>query len=490
MDDKMVQILCEHCGCVIAEVTQAELDELLDGDGFKRVDSTPICVYAGEAYCNDCASDRFEECHECGELIDKSHDDYGYDQYDRIYCESCCENSLSWCDHCERYHTEETTKVYTRHGEEYWCDDCLDSYAFYCDHCEDYFQRSYYNNYDTVDGSTICEDCASRYFIRCETCGDYVFNDDAIERNGDYYCENCVPDLDDELEDVEINYSPEVIHSYHGYPSDWKFRNEQTNGVDDNSFETYKIRLKQLHIGPELEIDDGGCRNDKAIAITTALGFPANESTEFKCSRDGSLNNGFEIIAMPATYEWHTKHYNWEAGLQKARELGYKSHDCNTCGLHFHVDRAYFTDSMVNPEEGFVIITTNNMNWLKAFSRRSNYSYCRFIEGNPFTAENFKEDVSYYTQGRLDSFRNNYRGHNVALNFSNNATIELRFVRGTLKYSTFKAAFQLVEMMSYAVKHFRKEQLTTVNLQWFKRFAEKRSYTEFLTYIQERGIMS
>jgi hypothetical protein len=250
-------------------------------------------------------------------------------------------------------------------------------------------------------------------------------------------------------------------------------------------------RMKEPHIGTELEIDNGGRNGKKAIEITTALGYPANESLEFKCSRDGSLNNGFEIISMPATMEYHLTKYNWEAGMEKARQLGYGSHDPNTCGLHFHIDRTYFQNSMTMPEEGFIILVTNNWSWLEPFSRRNNFHYCSFRGSRErFTPDSFKSENSYITQNRLDDLRSAYRGHNVALNFGGNSTIEVRFIRGTLKYRIFVASLQLMEMIAYAVKHFRKEQLANIDLKWFKRFAKRRTYTAFLEYLEARGIMA
>jgi hypothetical protein len=143
------------------------------------------------------------------------------------------------------------------------------------------------------------------------------------------------------------------------------------------------------------------------------------------------------------------------------------------------------------PEEGYIILLTNNWSWLEPFSRRNNFSYCAFRGSfEKFTPDSFKSDNAWRTQDRLDHLRNSYRGHNVALNFSGNATIEVRFIRGTLKYSTFVASLQLMVMLAYAVKHFRKEQLANIDLKWFKRFAKRRNYVAFLAYLEARGIIA
>ena len=71
------------------------------------------------------------------------------------------------------------------------------------------------------------------------------------------------------------------------------------------------------------------------------------------------------------------------------------------------------------------------------------------------------------------------------------ATLNERFVLA-LEHIDFKlevASMQLVEMMAYAAKHFRLEQLCNVDYHWFKRFAEKRGYEEYLQYLKDRAIL-
>lgn len=485
-NNNLVQIVCADCGRVITEVTQEELDNFLTShdDDFYEAFGNHIVLWDGKFYCESC-QDCFDECVECGELINT----FGEGQYvygEGWFCEDCIDRYLTRCNHCGSCVREDDARtVYenTSGGglvERIWCDDCARRYAWQCSECDEWFSDNVSSN-RTVHDDYICNTCRDDHYYCCDGCDEYVHVDDAYsdDDNRNHYCETCWNRREES--------SGQIIYGYHDYPSHWEFRNHETEVAD------YQTRHKSLHIGIESELDRGGYSHENALRITTAMGYPANESLEFKCSRDGSLNDGFEIISMPATLEYHLQKYKWEAGMKEAVALGYESHDANTCGLHFHFDREYFKDSMTNPEEAFVILASNNTDWLKRFSRRTKYDYCAFVDAAPFVVDDFKTtdpDKQVITQGRLDNLRRCYRGHGSALNFANYGTIEIRFIRGTLKYSTFVASLQLMEMLGYAVKHFRKEQLVNIDLKWFKRFANRKGYAEFITYLAERGIMA
>ena len=485
----MVDIICAECGRVITTVTNDEYESLMNSHRYttRCVEANGVSVIINsqqDCFCENCQQS-FVECENCGCLIDPEVD--VYEHFDgEYYCEDCRDNCLSFCEHCQEYCPEGSVRpvVIDDNGNtELWCERCIDGDAWMCDECNNYVSEDVQAE-ECWDGDTVCSRCGERHYYTCEDCGRLVSSRNRHIVGDETYCPNCV---DRHVTSSRQQRDPDVIYSYHGYPSTWHFRNSHCSHSD--LMLLGPVRGKFLHLGIELEIDCGGTSNRNAMEITTALGYPANESSEFKCSRDGSLDDGFEIISMPATYDWHLREYKWEAGMKRATELGYRSHDANTCGLHFHMDREYFRGSMTNPEEAFIILATNNMDWLKQFSRRTRYNYCNFYNADKFNVDSFKGEFAGATQNTLDFLRRHYRGHNAALNFANGGTVELRFIRGTLNYHTFVASLQLMEMLAYAVKHFRKEQLANVNLQWFKRFAEKRSYVEFKEYLATRGIL-
>ena len=211
---------------------------------------------------------------------------------------------------------------------------------------------------------------------------------------------------------------------------------------------------------------------------------------------DGSLRRGFEIISQPATLEYHTKEYGWDKMMKKALSLGYRSHDAGTCGMHVHVDRAYFSDSFVDEKLAMALLVVNNRSWLMKFSRRNDYYYCPFPNGTydyyqPYKAEDFclkkcQKAGKRYGEDRLRELEEVMHQHYSCVNTAPRATVEFRFFRGTLKFDTFVANLQLVEMMCYAVRKFRYEQLCNINFHWFMRLAKRRGYKEFVAFANKR----
>lgn len=269
---------------------------------------------------------------------------------------------------------------------------------------------------------------------------------------------------------------PQAIYGYHqyNYEPDFEWTPRHVGK---------RPRITPLFIGVELEITGAGTSERNAVAVTTALGFPCNESYELVCSEDGSIGPGFEIISQPATMEYHAKKYKWAEGMQKAEELGYHSHDGGDCGLHFHVNRKYFEDAMDNPEEALMVLVVNNAEWLKRFSRRQYFGFCQFPQNlEKFYAYQYRTSEQPNLQRRMRELVNQSQSHGNAMNFAGNSTIEFRFCRGTLKYSTFMASMQLISMRCYAARKFRIEQVASVGFGWFKQYAKTMGYTEFLEY--------
>lgn len=435
--------------------------------------------------CRNCYANNYLSCAECGRTMHRN-DLVQDEETGRYFCQDCMNavleerNRLVECTHCHtsirngdvlrvRMRMESGTATILV------CGDCYSTHAWVCTDCgRAYITGEQETELYLHDGRRICRNCADRHTFVCPDCGERYHRASGHTHERVMYCPRC-----------ESRHRPvRVITGYHHYNNNtpvWVFRSLKEVDV-----------FKDLFMGIELEIDGGGENNNKAIQITTALGYSAQDSNEFKCTTDGSLNDGFEIISMPATYEYHLTKYDWDAGMKKAASLGYSSHDANTCGLHIHVNRSYFTQSIENPETSTVLLMCNNRGWLEKFSRRTRWGYCDFKgDRRTFKVEDFKTTnrQNDSTETVLRSIVSDCHGHGCMVNFGNHATIEFRLFRGTLKHKTFVATLQLVKMMCYAIKHFRKEQLTNVDLRWFKKYATNNNYTEFLEYLDSRGIM-
>lgn len=449
--------ICEECGAIYNESEMREVN--------------------GKWYCTDCFDDKFTTCVYCGEIIEQ--DDARYDPDGEPCCDDCFDERCFICEHCgEVCWQDDRNTVYTQNGRygwnfEDWCDSCRDRHATQCDRCGEWYSDDdeQCQHLDGVD-LNICSDCIDNY-TRCSQCGEWVESDDAYyDDYGDPYCESCYDDLGDN--------GCEIL-SYHDYPRDHFWYRLNRPAEDD--------RHKFLQFGIELELCEGGENSANAAEIKDA--FNMHNKYDVVCMRDGSLDDGFEIISQPATLQYHLKDFGWQKAMKAAQGLGYVSHNGGKAGLHVHVDRQYFNGAFENPEVAFIILTQNNLDWLKKFSRRKNWGYCQFqnVEGVTFTPDNFKDSDENSSLEYIERVRGYNHGHHVAMNYDGYSTIEFRFFRGTLKFQTFAASLQLVEMMCYAAKHLRKEQLCNVDLKWFKCFAKRKNYAEFNAYLAERGIM-
>ena len=433
--------------------------------------------------CQDCIQREYVECNNCGDYIPRDEAMEGADG--NLYCEDCFDVDFVICERCGKAeYSDDTVAVYNdsdvcRADAEVWCADCADSNAIRCDICGNYFR--YAQDVETDDsGHCICQHCFDdNCYHRCDCCGEILSEDEQFyDSDGCFcYCESCSPD-------------DNVINVYHRGPRPFNWHGGY-----------FSDRRDVLFMGWELEIDSATRRDDRAAdaeRIVGAAGYGINES--IVCELDGSLDYGFELISSTATLDYHLNRYGVDDLMEEAVELGYTSHDAGTCGLHVHVDREYFADAMENAENIACIILVNNADWLKKFSRRTDFGYCNFPENvEPFRPEEFKPSVPGVSDeipardvmAELGRMRRKCRTHNDALNFAGNTahtTIEFRFNRGTLNFETYCATMQLVQMYADAMKHSRLSAACKINLKWFKRVAKRRGYTEFLAYLERRNI--
>lgn len=373
-------------------------------------------------------SEQFCTCAYCGESFPESELDIVGDCDEEIYCEAC-RDELTTCECCGRVvRLDEVFEVRGRYGEEYVCEDCQDSHFTQCAECGEYVR---YDDITSHDGDNYCTDCFDACFSGCSNCGQDVRDNDIIfdEITEEYFCTYCYNELQNER--------TSVIHPYH------------SNKRPELDFHRTTSDLPNpLYFGVELEIDGGGEDNDKARTILEDLG------TEHAfAEHDGSLNNGFEIVTQPFTYKYYseTLSQNFSRAMTTAAELGYRSHDTTTCGLHVHVGRNGLGST---PEERDDTITKI---WLLMyrfrcelilFSRRTKGNLDRWAalpELKDLGETDYLEVLgSNLPDLKLKLKQNGVRDRYKALNLRNSNTIEFRLFRGTLKHSTLTATLQFV----------------------------------------------
>ncbi len=171
------------------------------------IGESSICLSCGELYsddvkhfsCNNCEV-IYRDCESCGSTHEEEDLTYVCYRIDsRTYREGY------YCEDCV---------VWTYDTGQYWLkEDCVDidgcwyskEYAyenFYC--CEDCGEWVKEAHYIEDIGADICHACFnSSDYNTCSECGCKYSSSELTEVNGALYCDNCKPELEDELEDDE-----------------------------------------------------------------------------------------------------------------------------------------------------------------------------------------------------------------------------------------------------------------------------------------------
>jgi hypothetical protein len=290
---------------------------------------------------------------------------------------------------------------------EIMCEGCYEVNTVVCDNCG---RRIWRDNAEGDDRLTLCQHCYDECYTNCEDCGRLINLDrEAIyDDENDYpYCRECYEKLTNQAI-KSYNYKPEPI-----FYGDSKF-----------------------YFGVELEVDKGGEDSENAREI---LDIGNREEEHIYCKHDGSLYEGFEIVSHPLTLGYHRNNMPWREIFDKAVELEYRSHNTDSCGLHFHVGRAAFGEDEVARDAAIgrvVYFVEKHWSELVKFSRRKEANLNRWA-ARYATISNTSKETYAKAKGKC-------MGRYVAVNLTNYETIEFRMFRGTLRYKTFIATLELV----------------------------------------------
>ena len=318
------------------------------------------------------------------------------------------------CSNCGYFTPEDSTTFVTNNNgyENPVCDDCISDSAtyFYCDDCETWYDYTV-QDYTTEDNRIICENCRYEDYYECEECGAIVHRDDI------YHCNDCDSCFCSSCWDNH-NCEENLLYDYHEF-NDWVPKH------------TSDEPEPQFYIGHELEIDDGNDMREAVEQISTRLNGI--------CMHDGSLSDeGIEFISHPLSYNYMLSLENeYRNVFTNLINMGYRSHDTDTCGLHFHVTRP--SDEVI---DRIILFMETYKEEIITLSRRNSSeisSWCNFLSDKRYnTDEKTLKSLDYIKKNKETS--NRY----MALNLTNRKTIEFRIFKGTLNYETFMADFEFV----------------------------------------------
>ena len=346
------------------------------------------------------------------------------------------------CDHCgTEYPPDELLEV----SGDFLCPDCAAELTLLCDECG---RRIYTDDDEGDDCRVLCRDCRDRYYTRCDRCGVLIRNSDVYRHEDDYLCRDCYCDVRESGLIHDYDYTPDLV--FHG------------KGL--------------RHFGVELEIDEGGKDEDNATCL---LAVANHDAVNLYIKSDGSLDDGLELVTHPMTLEYHLHEMPWEKVLDKAKQLDYRSHSTNTCGLHIHISRMAFGCTYETQEEciaRLVFFVEKFWPELLRFSRRTNGQLNRWaarygMKLNP-------KDQMYHA-------KNSCAGRYTAVNLTNADTVEIRLFRGTLKLNTLTATLQLVDHLCEVAVSMSDQELQ--DMSWFD-FLDQITEPELIQYLKERRL--
>lgn len=390
---------------------------LLFGATFSELPSEPLYHPINLPYVAPEADEAEEPAPICCACCDNEIDDGDAIDLDgEPHCGECVHS----CENCGHQTTDET-EFYSAATSDYYrynssrqshsmlCTDC----SFQCADCNERFANSVETRHN-ASNNRVCGACSEQYYS-CDDCGCTVHGDDTHTTEENTYCRDCFTQHE----------CSDGLHDYSYKPSPQFFK-----------LSTQHARRGLMYLGVELEVDSEHER-DRGDDIKAAGLF---EHDLLYCKEDGSLDNGFEIVSHPASWEyWQT--FKWDDIAASLKGNDYRSYDTQTCGMHIHVGRSALTALDIFKLLAFF---RTNKTFIARLSRR------RIPQLDRWSAidESGKGDLAKKAKAG-----NNLGGARyTAINLENDATIEFRIFRGTLDAKAIKRNIALVTAFCRFVK--------------------------------------
>ena len=424
------------------------------------------------------------KCSYCGYDLKKGQ---GYaTRKDGFMCEDCFDlKAYVQCAHCRRAIERE---LQDRRGDPI-CKTCFGRLGLIT--CPDCNQPYYSHDMFKVNKSGFaCIGCIADEYHTCEACNGYYDSDHMSYTRPREICAACSENYDRCVQCDAVEHTDDLHYPDREGP--YCITCEAYNMRAVINAASYKpapvfyglgcVNNKIPYYGIELEIDDGEDRQTAANDIRDVAG----DFLYFKT--DGSLSSeGLELVSHPASLDYHMHRAPWEKIFRAASANGYKSHNTDTCGLHIHVDRNAFGQGSqmredLNVAKAIILIDRFYDNELVNFARRDYDKMCEWAS---------KPDADIYTSDDEETavdkaLRTSQKGRYQAVNLTNRRTIEFRFFRGTLDYTTFIAAIQFLEVL---IAYCRDNDLLTVcNAKFRDVFHSDHGFSELKKYLAKKGL--
>lgn len=340
------------------------------------------------------------------------------------------------------------------------CEDCNEHYSS-CNECGD---ETHHDNLNEVSGDDqVCDHCLRQQYTRCSDCGTYERDENTVGYHNGSVCESCYQDSY-----FTCDHCDEVCHSdnyaENGCCNDC--HEEESGPIQEYSADPpddfFGEPKDRIYYGIELEVVSRRNRAESAQETLDAMG-----DDFIVCKEDGSLpDGGYEIVTAPADLPSHRERWS---KLLDSPPAGLVSWDNSSCGMHVHVSREPLSQLTI----GKILVFVNseeNRGFIVRIAGRSSESYAKMIPKKASDA--------------TKSAANRYQ----AINLKNDATVEFRIFRGTLRPESFFKNLEFVAACVAFCRHAGLAELTSLD---FCKFVDSRrkDYPSLVAWLRSHGYL-
>ena len=185
---------------------------------------------------------------------------------------------------------------------------------------------------------------------------------------------------------------------------------------------------------------------------------------------------------MPSTLSAFRKRFPF-AALEQWRKDGARSYAYSSCGIHIHVSRSAFDPPHM---WRFVRFQLWNSQLCQLVAQREASQYARWTEGGAIRG-NESDSLPAFIKGK-DANRDRY----VALNFQNDATLELRYFKGNLTEASILAKLSYVDSLYRFTKELTYRDCASGALRNSAAYLDwlaDEEYPELIEFLREREVI-
>lgn len=328
------------------------------------------------------------------------------------------------------------------------CKSCFELLFISCEGCNENDIRSQMLQTDL--GNFICADCKINY-VPCNETNRQVHKDRVVKIGHYFYspqaakkwavcmcCQTVIKSQDAGVTGGVCNRCLKTVIREYGTKAEHNLKfltipNTRKGGcfVTEDCSDNGIIKKSGLrYYGVELEVEHN---KDSGKGLYETAKEVQELFKDFAIiKRDGSLQNGFEIVTTPATFDVHEVY--WDAFFKTYKEKGYiSSYFTSTCGMHVHVSKSSLTPLQIGKITAF-IYAQNNSKFIATVAQRGSNKYNNFSNPKAF----------------VDGFGGDWvrrETRHTAVNLTNQETIEIRLFKGTVSKDKFFKNLEFVRAL-------------------------------------------